>query len=203
MSRLTYRTPVTTLVVRGAHDPALPLPLVEAIHGPRRFPSLRWDLPSEAAEVSSPLLQVREAREMNENPSHPLDQYVREIADLLGLREWDIDVVDDEFRDDKVLARIWIADENYSATIFMHPHWRTEKGGTEGLTRVLVHELLHLPMQQLFHLIESVEIHVGIAAWATFEHSYKNLEEKTIDLLARRIADFMPPPPPEVYAEEG
>jgi len=108
---------------------------------------------------------------------------------------WHENPADEEGGKD-VQARVDPSEHYLSAVIALGPRWKS--GFTEGsrvrdldpeyeLEVVLVHELLHLVLHDLSHVVESLEDLLGGPVYGRVSDEYVHNEERAIDRLARAL----------------
>lgn len=114
-----------------------------------------------------------------------LEEYVSMLQGHLNLYQWQISVVRDA---SDVEAWADIAPHSQAQTADLrisHDFWAQS---AERQREVLVHELVHLVTCRADQLVENLESALGKVAWATFEPQYEDAAERSVDHMARVIA---------------
>ncbi len=125
------------------------------------------------------------ARKRETATRESLLEYVREVADLLELKDWRIQLTDEPSR-----AGTWfsIASTTNQKSAWMRLAWNwTELTGTE-LRRMVIHEMLHLHWEPAWDYVTDCLSSEQTTA-------FKHMAEYSIDGIARAIAEHYPLPP--------
>jgi hypothetical protein len=125
---------------------------------------------------------------------HPLDLWLDDAKQVLGLSDWEVELVTGADLPDDCLARINIPTGRRTAEIKLGEEY--EKSSPEEKRATLVHELLHChfdPLGDLAH--RALPQTIGEAAWHVYEEASDLLLEQAIDAVAVAIAPFLPVPP--------
>ncbi len=129
---------------------------------------------------------------------HELGKYIREIADIMGLRDWHVDLriaplKTDEPDDDSVpLAEIQCAFGRRYAHVTFVPGW--ENGDPEMVRMVVCHELVHAHLSLMGWITNNVHDALGNVAFSVFRASYHDAEELAVDAIATAWAETLPLP---------
>lgn len=127
-----------------------------------------------------------------------LNRYIRSLADLMGLRDWEIWLGDNP--PDGHPAVAWhvyggsceVVHRRHAACIRVHDGW--VDWPDEQIRYVMVHELLHChfaPIQE-HHL--HAEAHFSKSEWVIFDNTFDDAMEHHIDALATAWAQMLPLP---------
>lgn len=121
-----------------------------------------------------------------------LSVYVRELADLMGLRDWTIQV---EVGGDDLVGYAGRCNVPYGqkfATIRLAPSWAKETWSE--LRNTCVHELIHCHMMPIRWSINNVQNHLSPSMFDMFTGSYTDFEELAVDGIATAWAETLPLP---------
>ena len=122
-----------------------------------------------------------------------LVRYVRVVADVFGLRDWEI-VVSDEFTDDDdTLADTATTYGQRVARLRFNEHWQSWT--PEELRSTVVHELLHVHTESISEVLGDIvgaTMDEKAAAATTAAVSYQL--ERAVDQIAVAIAPYFPLP---------
>lgn len=125
-------------------------------------------------------------------------RYVRELADLLGLRDWAI-VLDEEPAEEEYDAYINMTAGQRRAVLRIGPsHW---KDTPEEQRHTLVHELLHPHFHEAQAIVERNASMLGVTG-QVLGAEHKNFIEHGVDAVAVAISPFFPLPPEASDAEQ-
>jgi hypothetical protein len=121
-----------------------------------------------------------------------LQKLVRVWQGRLGLQAWDIKVsfVPTSFCScaEDAEATTWRQNDYDRAVIFPNTDWTS--WDDDRLSRLMVHELMHLVTRDLDRVIASVEEQVHPDAWRMVNTRYDHEIEGVVDRLANRIVDL-------------
>tara|TARA_R110000868_G_scaffold22336_2_gene91485 strand:- start:3125 stop:3559 length:435 start_codon:yes stop_codon:yes gene_type:complete len=120
-----------------------------------------------------------------------LEEYVGMLQGHLNLYQWQITVVRDA---SDVEAWADIAPHSQAQTADLrisHDFWSQP---AERQREVLVHELVHLVTCRADQLVENLELTLGKIAWSAFELQYEDAAERSVDHVARVVAQSVPLP---------
>jgi hypothetical protein len=114
-----------------------------------------------------------------------LEAYIGMLQGHLNLYQWQVNVVRDAsdveaWADIAPHAQAQTADLRISHDFWAQPAERQRE--------VLVHELVHLVTCRADQLVENLESALGKVAWATFEPQYEDAAERSVDHVARVVA---------------
>jgi hypothetical protein len=121
-----------------------------------------------------------------------LARYVRMIADLFGLREWEL-LISDQRCDDDTLADTETIYGQRIARFRFNAKW--QEWAVEDLRSTIVHELLHVhtePTSELLADVAGASMDEKTAAALTAALSYSL--ERAVDQIAVAIAPYFPLP---------
>lgn len=123
-----------------------------------------------------------------------LAPYIRDLADRLLLRDWEIDL-GRQMAGDGTWADIWIGNgENRARIRLQHPEFFGES--LERQREYIVHELMHIPTGRLNMVMERInEMLPDDAMIAYAGKCFHDEHEIVTQWLARIIAPLMPLPP--------
>jgi hypothetical protein len=126
-----------------------------------------------------------------------LGDYVRDVADRMGLRDWHFDLMAVPLADDdEALACITCTYGRKRARISVCHDWNTLK--PEDRRKAIVHELVHPHFDSALDLVNrQIGNLVGNAAGEVFRASHTERMEFGVDAMADVIAPLMPPYPAE------
>lgn len=130
---------------------------------------------------------------MNVRQRKMLMRYLGQIAPHLGLSDWDIFLKPEPCENPEHAATVTcipgrkIANIQVAADFFDAPPVQQR--------HVLIHELIHIHVDQEFQLIEDVlPPLMGSVGYHPFEKAYRNLHEHGVDALASVLAPHFPVP---------
>jgi len=130
---------------------------------------------------------------MNDAQHAALSAYIRDLADVLHLRDWEISLSRTISDTGHYRAEISLHQQKDEAIIELAESWfgRTR----EQQRRTLVHELLHIHTSRLCRVMTRVSTQIGSELMTYLESTHGEEEEIVIERLARVIAPMMPLPP--------
>jgi hypothetical protein len=117
--------------------------------------------------------------------------YVRQLADVLCLKDWRIEVFDEAPADQTAVASCCPVDGRKYGVIRLSEGFLND-GPTEQ-RHTLTHELLHCHLGPMMRVIEAQ--HDGLAPAVRLAMEY------CVDGLADAIAPLLPPPPPSTRSQ--
>jgi len=121
-------------------------------------------------------------------PEDALDQYVRDIADRVGLKDWKV-VVDKEPPGEGNLGE---ARTTYGRKVL---HIRlAEHDSAEELRNTVIHELLHAQLEPVSWGINNAQRALGEGAFSVFRASFEDNMELAVDAIATAWSETMPLP---------
>lgn len=124
------------------------------------------------------------------------NEYILEIAAILKVGDWVVVVNDDPPRDERAAASmnslngqqfagVWLSDRMLDPK---DPHMNDELR-----SQVLIHEVLHLHFESMWHFVESMtDNELGKQARSLFQHVYREKMEVAIDQLSWALVDYLP-----------
>ncbi len=131
---------------------------------------------------------------MNDEQHESLSSYLRDLADALLLRDWEI-TLERGWSDSDAYATISVwAEENHANVkvcegFFGHP--ASERRET------LTHELLHLHINPIKHALQNARSNLGEHTYGVVEGMMDDATEFAVDGIARVLAAYLPLPPQE------
>lgn len=127
-----------------------------------------------------------------------IEQYIRDLADRMGLKDWEIIVSRVPSRDG-VLATVRVTYGRRQARMWLSEDFA---GGQPHEQRLaLTHELIHCHMDRMDTVARQLEPVIGTAAHAVFMAAHAEAHEQATDALAVVLGAFLPPcEVPEVSA---
>jgi hypothetical protein len=129
-----------------------------------------------------------------ETPHNQLAAYIRQLADLLGLRDWEIELLS-EPADGKRTAEVQPTIGRKCATINVCRNWWSLS--LEEMRQTIAHELIHLHFANCLHVVQIDLANVRLIGYPAFEvliQTYIRQEEYGVDGLATAIAPLLPLP---------
>lgn len=125
-------------------------------------------------------------------PARAVVDYLRAVADRMGLRDWRIDVsltpAGEEYQ-----AAIQCTGEKRVAVVRLAHDFR--KLDPEEQRHALVHELVHVHFHGSVRALHALKVLVGEPAFHVAAEAHELAEEQAVDALAWVIASGMPMPP--------
>lgn len=130
---------------------------------------------------------------MTDKQRKGLLRYIGMLARNMNLADWQIYLRPEPTEDSNHAATVSCVPGRKIAHIQLAADWFEQDHASQ--RHVLVHELLHIHLDQEFQLIEDVvpEL-IGAAAYLTFEKAYRNLHEHGVDAIASALAPHFPVP---------
>lgn len=122
---------------------------------------------------------------------HELGQYVREIADLCGLRDWTVRV-DVATADDNHAGECAVTYGRKFGTVRLAEDWASEEPDT--VRQTVVHELLHMHTEPIFWAVNNAQDVLGTATFTVLEGGVRDALEVAIDGIATAWAETLPLP---------
>lgn len=122
--------------------------------------------------------------------------YLRQLADLMQLKDWDIKLERDRPEDKQAWASVEVCRQH--ATAWVRVFWPEffEVRTPEEQRRDVVHELLHCHLDRIHHLVSMLcDIHPEKQAGDFAKEQHRIEVEFVSDDLARVIAPYLPLPP--------
>ncbi len=122
-------------------------------------------------------------------------QYIREQADRLGLRDWDIRLLRESPSVDSADATFSPYGGQKRADIRFAHDWATQS--REDQRHVVAHELIHAHTDAIDTVIYQAGQSYPADYWSMVRAMHRNAMEFAIDALANSIAPFLPLPETE------
>ena len=130
---------------------------------------------------------------MTDKQRKGLLRYLAMLARNMGLRDWTLYLRPEPCEDSSHAATVSCVPGRKIANIQVAADWFEQDAAAQ--RHVLVHELLHVHVDQEFQLIEdALPPLVGQTAYHTFERAYRNLHEHGVDAIASVLAPHFPLP---------
>ena len=121
-------------------------------------------------------------------------EYLRELADQLGIRDWTLQVMHDEPSREIVGAAVQCVYGQREAEFKFRRDFPTHTPEVQRST--LIHELVHIPFEQARQYADEVLPDLlGKPASLAFMEAWRQLNEHAVDHIARTIAPGFPLPP--------
>ena len=121
------------------------------------------------------------------------EQYLRTLADQMGLRDWRIELSDEYPEKEDAAAQVNCVYGRKLAHIRLAKEWGTYS--KEEQRHYLVHELVHPHIEPMFCMVENdMKGVLGNQAYEVLIWPYRRTMEFTVDGLASVIASFIPLP---------
>ena len=120
-----------------------------------------------------------------------LEHYIRELADLMGLRDWTLTMRDDPASED-CAADIQVTYGRKFAAIRFDPAWASES--PETLRATCIHELLHCHLKPTEWALNNAQSALGMVAFSVLSGAYEDALEVAIDGIANEWAKTLPLP---------
>lgn len=121
-----------------------------------------------------------------------IEPYLRELADLVGLRDWRIFVSDDAPEDPEHAACVDVRYGLKVAVISFHPQWA--ESDPEQFRNTCCHELLHAHVNHVRWPLNNVAELVGKAIYDPLYQSVTDYIEYAVDAIATEWAKTLPLP---------
>lgn len=127
-----------------------------------------------------------------------LVRYVREMADMMGLRDWMVGIADDPPPDD-ANAQVDVPFGRRCAMIRFSSAWSNRD--PEELRQTVAHELVHCHIWSLEQRICDIASLVGSDTRNLAENVYRETMELAVDAIATAWAETLPLPVKEAEQE--
>lgn len=121
-----------------------------------------------------------------------LGEYLRELADRMGLRDWTINLMHDTPDNPQHAACIEVRYGRKVANISFEEHWAGND--PETLRATCVHELLHCHINQVRHPVDNIQSAIGQTLYATTYDALTDYIEHATDAIATEWARTLPLP---------
>ena len=120
--------------------------------------------------------------------------YIRELANLIGLRDWCLHLMEDPTKDGDALAEIHPTYGRKHAQLYLCKDW--EELAPETQRAVALHELLHAQRAGADSYVQNtVDRFVAQREYLVWFEGYRQHVEYTVDGLTDHIAPLLPLPP--------
>lgn len=120
-----------------------------------------------------------------------LERYIREIADQMGLRDWELEIsTSDEMSDHTGYCSVYYGRKR--AQIIIAEDWPSWK--PKGLRNTVVHELIHCHTQFMGNPLRATANSVGQLVFQELEREYRHHHEIAVDGMAVAWAGKFPLP---------
>lgn len=123
---------------------------------------------------------------------HALGDYMREIANLMGLRDWYLFLSSNDPEDDDAMACCEVAYGQKSATLCFHHSWPA--WSMDELKATVVHELLHCHTEPMRWAVNNARDPLGFMLFGVVEGAFIDALEVAVDGVARAWAEHLPDP---------
>lgn len=121
--------------------------------------------------------------------------YFRALADVLGLKDWDVRIRRDKpNQGDGADCLIWYAQKRASIRLNREPFAMTGDDAREDQRRMAVHELIHCHVEYADEAVRLAFKESDDPRDALFQEYYKRASELTVECLASAIAPLLPLP---------
>lgn len=121
-----------------------------------------------------------------------LGEYVRSLADVMGLRDWHINLMHDPPDDPEHAACVDVRYGRRVVNVHFHPSWAQNE--PETLRSTCVHELLHCHLKPTEWAINNASGALGMVGFTILHGSYMDALEVAIDSMATAWAETLPLP---------
>jgi hypothetical protein len=140
-----------------------------------------------------PVKRARKASKVAVDANGLLTRYVREVADLLKLRDYEIMLDFSAPAEADCHAEIYPHEQMSHARIRFSSDFH--RLPAEDIRYYVTHELVHLHFVGFPDVLETMTTHLSMAVYQSLINSHEKAEERSVDNLAKVIAQFMPLPP--------
>lgn len=123
---------------------------------------------------------------------HELGQYVREVANMCGLRDWMVGIADDPPEDEEANAQVDVPFGRRCAMIRFKPSWA--EVDPEELRQTVVHELVHCHLWSLDQRASDLYGTLKGNAYMLYHKAHHEALELAVDAIAQAWAEFLPLP---------
>ena len=120
-----------------------------------------------------------------------IQAYIDQAKDILGLGNWEIEVLDDQV-DDPTNDYAHINPEDCAdiATVRFGPKFHESNEAKQ--IRIVAHELVHLHAYRTTHFVESLKKRVHPDSWDLFFEEYERKEDEMVENLTKLVATMLP-----------
>jgi hypothetical protein len=130
---------------------------------------------------------------MNDAQHTAYTAYLRQLADLMELRDWRFTFAIELLKEERYAAECGITYGRRHACIRVNPE--TLDNAPEDIRQTFVHELVHCHTNPIRDQLDNVEAQLGKAAYTTIHNATTDVLELATEALANALAPFMPLPP--------
>ena len=121
-----------------------------------------------------------------------LGKYIREMADLMGLRDWTINLLSDPPEDSKYAADVDVVYGRKCAKIRVARDWMHH--APESLRCTIAHELTHCHINPTRNVLDNMEQAIGKMLYVTAYNSMTDYIEYATDGISSAWAEVLPLP---------
>lgn len=121
-----------------------------------------------------------------------LGEYIREMADIMALRDWSIVLMHDPPQDAQHTATIELIYGQRRATLRVVSTWMDQT--PENLRHTITHELLHCHINPIRDALEHIHDGIGDFVYYPMFHTMNILTEHAVDGIAAAWAETLPLP---------
>lgn len=119
-----------------------------------------------------------------------LGEYVRWLADKLGLRDWTLVLSKTPDEDPTNIASVTPVEGQFRAVIQLSDTFADRE--PEDITNTLVHELIHCHHRDMNDLIRlGLPNYLGQTVFGIFGEGFRQAEERSVDALAGAFTDLL------------
>lgn len=123
---------------------------------------------------------------------HELGEYIRDLADLMGLRDWYISMKQGDPEDQIHGAECDVRYGQKCAEIAFRSDW--VEWDADEVRWLAVHELLHCHMEPMRWAVNNTKFTVGDSAFNVIGNSFLDAMELALDGIAREWSKTLPLP---------
>lgn len=123
---------------------------------------------------------------------HRLGNYVRAMADEMGLRDWYLHIPADQPTDMTHGAECDVTYGQKVATITFRDDWPT--WGADRLRSLVTHELIHCHTWEMEQRIADLRDTLGGPTYELYSLGFRHAHERAVDGIARAWAETLPLP---------
>lgn len=121
-----------------------------------------------------------------------IEPYLRQLADLMGLKDWFVRLMDDAPDDETSFATIQAWTDLRLADIRITNEWAD--ADPETFRRYMVHELIHAHLQSMEQPLRHIRAGIGDTIFNLAYAFYRDAEETAVDSMAVAWAKTLPLP---------
>jgi hypothetical protein len=127
---------------------------------------------------------------MTDDAHRVLVNYIRDVADRIGLRDWQFDLARDVVPEKNRIAQVEVWGDSVTATMWIgESFW---KYGPRMQREVVVHELIHCHTDRLYRRARDVARNLGREAYMIALDSFDQQHEFAVDGIAAAWARMLP-----------